>query len=295
MTSEKTARKSPGDLTMVTKTRSLVLSGQPTAPFAHDEAAMAKAAREMLDRHDRAVVTDADIKASEADIRSYIRDLLLASGLARSEDIQLESQRTDLRTGQAIFEVKRRIGLVGTEPSAENLEQLDGYLDEAARTGRPERLGILADGRHWALRPSSETGREFNASQVRTFTLRTEHDAGDWLIWMRDRIGAHSAEPRDSEPCHRGPVFRHHRGRAQRDRRASGPLRRQRRQPDRRRPSAACGKTCSAPRWGKSSRRPTIPMGCSCATPISPRPPRWRFRRRSGSTLRGSPPPTPAA
>jgi len=180
---------------MVTKTRSLALSGQPTAALGHDEAAMAKAAREMLDRHDRAVVTDADIKASEADIRSCIRDLLLASGLARREDIQLESQRTDLRTGQAIFEVKRRIGLVGAEPSPENLEQLDGYLDEAAQTGRPERLGILADGRHWALRPSSETGREFNASQVRTFTLRTEHDAGDWLTWMRDRIGAHSASP----------------------------------------------------------------------------------------------------
>ena len=195
MTSEKTARKSTGDLTMVTKTRSLALPGQPTAAFAPDEAAMTKAAREMLDRHDRAVVTDADIKASEADIRSCIRDLLLASGLARREDIQLESQRTDLRTGQAIFEVKRRIGLVGAEPSPENLEQLDGYLDEAAQTGRPERLGILADGRHWALRPSSETGSEFNASQVRTFTLRTEHDAGDWLTWMRDRIGAHSASP----------------------------------------------------------------------------------------------------
>lgn len=70
MTSEKTARKSTGDLTMVTKTRKLALSGQPTSAFAHDEAAMTK-----------------------------------------------------------------------------------------------------------------------------TFTLRTEHDAGDWLTWMRDRIGAHSASP----------------------------------------------------------------------------------------------------
>lgn len=116
--------------------------------------------------------TGEDIRSSESDIRAAIRDLFAVSEMARREDMTLESDRTDLRTGQVILEVKRRI-LKGGAPNPKHIEQIDGYLDDARLKGRPERLGILTDGMHWALRPSSETGTAFKAAVVRTFTSST--------------------------------------------------------------------------------------------------------------------------
>jgi len=157
-----------------------------------DDERLVRAAALLLDRHRRSVATGEDIKSTESDIRAAIRDLFAESGLARREDISLESDRTDLRTGQVIIEVKRRIG-TETQPDLKHVEQIDRYLEEARMKGRPERLGLLTDGKFWALRPSSETGQPFTATQVRTFTLRTEHDATDWRIWLQQRIGAFAA------------------------------------------------------------------------------------------------------
>ena len=160
----------------------------------------------LLAHHKRSVSTGEDVRSSESDIRAAIRDLFAVSGLARRESMALESNRTDLRTGEAIIEVKRRIGK-GTDPDPKHVEQLDGYLDHARQRGDPERLGILTDGKHWALRPSSETGTAFNATVVRTFTLRTEHDADDWELWLRDRIDAHASALRAPTPESVGHSF----------------------------------------------------------------------------------------
>ena len=156
-----------------------------------DADSLVAAASRLLDHHRRSVSTGEEIKSTESDIRAAIRDLFAVSELARREDMTLESDRTDLRTGEAIIEVKRRIGK-GTDPDPKHVEQLDGYLDDARLKGDPERLGILTDGKHWALRPSSETGTAFKAAVVRTFTLRTEHDVDDWELWLRDRMDAHA-------------------------------------------------------------------------------------------------------
>ena len=163
-------------------------------------------ASRLLDHHKRSVSTGEDVRSSESDIRAAIRDLFAVSELARREDMALESDRTDLRTGEAIIEVKRRIGK-GTDPDPKHVEQLDGYLDDARQRGDPERLGILTDGKHWALRPSAETGKAFNAAAVRIFTLRTEHDAGDWELWLRDRIDAHAGGLRAPTPESVGHSF----------------------------------------------------------------------------------------
>ena len=47
-----------------------------------NDAQMIDAARELLDKHERAVSTD-EVKASESDIRAGIRDLLVGSGLVQ--------------------------------------------------------------------------------------------------------------------------------------------------------------------------------------------------------------------
>ena len=171
-----------------------------------DADSLVAAAGRLLDHHRRSVATGEAIRSTESDIRAAIRDLFAVSELARREDMTLESDRTDLRTGQVILEVKRRI-LKGVAPDPKHIEQLDGYLDDARSKGRPERLGILTDGKHWALRPSSETGTAFNAAVVRTFTLRTEHDADDWEQWLRDRIDVHAGALRAPTPESVGHSF----------------------------------------------------------------------------------------
>ncbi len=165
-----------------------------------------RAAARLLNHHQRSVATGEDIKSTESDIRAAIRDLIVVSGLAENEDIALESDRTDMRTGQVIIEVKRRIG-TQTQPDQKHVEQLDGYLEEARTKGRPERLGLLTDGKFWALRPSSETGQPFTTAKVRTFILRTEHDAGDWRIWLQQRIGAFAAASQLPDPASVGDAF----------------------------------------------------------------------------------------
>ena len=149
------------------------------------------AARLLLDHHRRAVATSGDIASSESDIRAAVANLLVATGVACRETIALEAARTDLRTGQIIVEVKRRILNSVGDPDRQHIGQLDRYLDHARVAGRPERLGVLTDGRNWALRASGDTGTAFPPAAGVRFTLRTPHDVGDWRQWLTRRLDIH--------------------------------------------------------------------------------------------------------
>ena len=110
-----------------------------------DSAALRDSARLMLRRHEEV--------ASEADVRSAIRDFLVTSGLAVPDEIRMEENRIDLQTGDFVIEVKKRIGN-GISPNPKWVDQLDGYLRERVNAGECERLGVLTDGRYWILRQS---------------------------------------------------------------------------------------------------------------------------------------------
>ena len=110
-----------------------------------DSPQLRESARLMLRRH-------AEV-ASEADVRSAIRDFLVTSGLAASDEIRMEENRIDLQTGDFVIEVKKRIGN-GINPDQRWVDQIDGYLRERAAAGAQERLGVLTDGRYWILRQS---------------------------------------------------------------------------------------------------------------------------------------------
>ena len=109
------------------------------------------AAAQILSRH--------DTFQAEANITSAVRDFLILTGLARSEEIVEEippsdaSRRAvDLTALDTFIEFKRRIGTApGGEPDPENVRQLDDYLAQSAAQGRV-RMGILTDGRRWLLR-----------------------------------------------------------------------------------------------------------------------------------------------
>ena len=110
-----------------------------------------EAAAEILRRHDRG--------EPEANITSAVRDFLILTGLARSEEIIEENppsegsrRAVDLTALDTFIEFKRRIGTTaGGEPDPANVEQLDGYLAQSASQGRV-RMGILTDGKRWLLR-----------------------------------------------------------------------------------------------------------------------------------------------
>ena len=109
------------------------------------------AAREILRRH--------DLNEAEANITSAIRDFLILTNLAKSDDIKEESApalgaRTavDLTALDTFVEIKRRIGTTsGFDPDPENVEQLDGYLEESEKENGRHRMGVLTDGRVWRL------------------------------------------------------------------------------------------------------------------------------------------------
>ncbi len=150
----------------------------------------AQAAANILRRYDNGV--------READIASAVRDFLIATGLASSDDIRQENppaegsrSAVDLTALDTFIEFKRRIGTAGGfNPNPNYVRQLDDYLEQSEKQGRV-RMGILTDGRHWLLRWP-------NAGAIRTtppyaFTLE---DADRWITlfeWLRDH--ALSAEP----------------------------------------------------------------------------------------------------
>ena len=165
----------------------------------------ANAAAEILRRHDRG--------EPEANITSAVRDFLILTGLARSEEIIEENppsegsrRAVDLTALDTFIEFKRRIGTTSSgEPDPKNVEQLDDYLAQSASQGRV-RMGILTDGKRWLLRWP-------NAGPVRmtlpyAFTLEEpEH----WLGlrgWLQNTalVSLEGVSPdRDGITAHFGP------------------------------------------------------------------------------------------
>lgn len=169
-------------------------------------------AQPILERHESA--------ASEADIRSAVRDFLIQTGLAAESEIQQEappapgeSGRVDLRTRDVIFEFKRSIGS-GITPHPDYVTQLDDYLESAAEGGQPQRFGILTDGRYWVLR---EPGMGPVITSARyAFTLANAELGTRLYDWLRDQSQA--LEERDVPPTEQavrerlgeGPRFESH-------------------------------------------------------------------------------------
>ena len=141
------------------------------------------AAAQILSRH--------DTFQAEANITSAVRDFLILTGLARSEEIVEEippsdaSRRAvDLTALDTFIEFKGRIGTApGGEPDPENVRQLDDYLAQSAAQGRV-RMGILTDGRRWLLRwPGAG---EVRLTRPYAFTLDGPDGWFPIYEWLRD-------------------------------------------------------------------------------------------------------------
>ena len=171
----------------------------------YNDPACKEAATELLRRH--------DLGEPEANITSAVRDFLIATRLARSDEIVEEDppaqgsrRAVDLAALDTFIESKRRIGSTGgLVPNPDYVDQLDDYLAQSQKQGRV-RMGILTDGRHWLLRwPNAGPVR---AAPPYGFTL---DDPDRWVTlyeWLRDH--ALSAEEdkqpsRDSVAEHFGP------------------------------------------------------------------------------------------
>ena len=148
----------------------------------NDPASLA-AASELLRRH--------DLEEPEANITSAVRDFLIATRLARSDEIVEENppaqgsrRAVDLTALDTFIESKRRIGSTGgLDPNPEYVDQLDDYLAQSQEQGRV-RMGILTDGKHWLLRwPNAGPVK---AAPPYAFTLT---DPDRWFTlyeWLRD-------------------------------------------------------------------------------------------------------------
>ena len=161
------------------------------------------AAERILRRHDR--------NEPEANITSAIRDFLILTNLAKSDEIVEEKSpalgaRTavDLTALDTFVEVKRRIGTTGgLDPDPENVKQLDGYLKESEKENGRHRMGVLTDGKHWLLRWPG-------AGAVRTtypyaFTLESPDGWLPLYEWLRDK----ALESRDDIPLDRESAGEH--------------------------------------------------------------------------------------
>ena len=162
-----------------------------------------EAARRILRRHER--------DEPEANITSAIRDFLILTNLAKSDEIVEEKApalgaRTavDLTALDTFIEIKRRIGTnpdLGPDP--ENVKQLDGYLEQSEKEGRRRRVGVLTDGKHWLLR--APYTNEIDKNYPYAFTL--ENPRG-WLLlyeWLRDKV----LESLDDIPLDRASAGEH--------------------------------------------------------------------------------------
>ena len=143
------------------------------------------AVAEILRRHDRG--------EPEANITSAVRDFLILTGLARSEEMIEENppsdasrRAVDLTALDTFIEFKRRIGTAsGGAPNPQYVEQLDDYLTQSASRGRV-RMGVLTDGKRWLLRwPRAGKVR---LTHPYAFTLeKPDH----WIAlhnWLRDSV-----------------------------------------------------------------------------------------------------------
>ena len=141
------------------------------------------AAAQILLRHDNF--------QPEANITSAVRDFLILTGLARSEEIVEENppsdtsrRAVDLTALDTFIEFKRRIGTTaGGRPDPENVQQLDDYLTQSADQGRV-RMGVLTDGKRWLLRwPGAGDVR---LTRPYAFTLEEPDGWFPLYEWLRD-------------------------------------------------------------------------------------------------------------
>ena len=141
------------------------------------------AAAAILRRHDNF--------EAEANITSAVRDFLILTGLAKSEEMVEENppsdssrRAVDLTALDTFIEFKRRIGTTqGGEPDPENVQQLDDYLAESASQGRV-RMGVLTDGKRWLLRwPGAGDVR---LDRPYAFTLEGPDGWFPLYEWLRD-------------------------------------------------------------------------------------------------------------
>ena len=129
---------------------------------------------------------------AEANITTAVRDFLILTGLAQSEEIIEENppsdgsrRAVDLTALDTFIEFKRRIGTAGGfNPDPAHVEQLDEYLELSRSAGKGVRTGILTDGRYWLLRWP-------NAGPVNTavpygFTLESPDGWLPLYEWLRD-------------------------------------------------------------------------------------------------------------
>ena len=160
----------------------------------YNDPASFAAATELLRRH--------DLGEPEANITSAVRDFLIATHLARSDEIVEEDppaqgsrRAVDLAALDTFIESKRRIGSTGgLDPNPEYVDQLDDYLAQSQKQGRV-RMGVLTDGRHWLLRwPNAGPVR---AAPPYAFTLDDPDRWFNLYEWLRDH--ALSAEE-DKQP-----------------------------------------------------------------------------------------------
>ena len=141
-------------------------------------------AAEILRRHNRG--------ASEADIRSAVRDFIIQSGLVTASEVTQEESptqaaagRVDLVVRDAFFEFKRNL-YSGAQIAPEHITQLDDYLTDALTAGRGIRVGVLTDGRRWLLRRTGDG--QVDAISPPMWTLEAA-DAGLRLYeWLHDRV-----------------------------------------------------------------------------------------------------------
>ena len=144
-----------------------------------------KAVQLIIDRHAE--------HAPAADITAAISNFLVSTGLAAEEDLRREKDRIDLQSAQLIIETKRRIGTKpGFYPKREYVRQLDNYMLESAKEGKPRRLGILTDGRYWLLKLP-------NVEEVRThppYVFELRENRGGMLLyeWLRDELSIFEQE-----------------------------------------------------------------------------------------------------
>ena len=150
-----------------------------------DDSRYQTAAGEILRRHDNFEL--------EANITSAVRDFLILTGLAKSEEIVEEAppargsgRAVDLTALNTFIEFKRRIGsTAGFEPDPQHVRQLDDYLTQSEAAGRGVRIGVLTDGKHWLLRWPNVG--EVKTTPPHAFTLDS---AERWFLlyeWLRDK------------------------------------------------------------------------------------------------------------
>ena len=161
------------------------------------------AAGEILRRHDR--------NEAEANITSAIRDFLILTNLAKSDEIVEEKAPTlgartavDLTALDTFVEIKRRIGTTsGFDPDPENVKQLDGYLEDSEKEDGRHRMGVLTDGKHWLLRwPGAGA---VNTTYPYAFTLESRDGWLPLYEWLRDK----ALESRDDIPLDRESAGEH--------------------------------------------------------------------------------------